>query len=168
MLILHLGVIDLPYADEESSPKKRVAQARKRSKPIKPDKSETSGAKTTGDVAEILERKYHVIETFYDLHEEDIGEMFAESMKNSLEALISGAPATLNPFGEATSEIDAAFKDYLSTEEIAGTGTPGVPTKAALRGVNHRLKIKHGSRRPSFIDTGQFQASFVSWVDNNS
>jgi hypothetical protein len=165
VVTLCLGVIDLPYADEPA-PAKRVAKARAGKQKPKVNKSETAGAQTTGDVAEILEAKYHIVEIFYETHEEDIGEMFAESLSGTLEALLMGAPATLNPFGEATSVIDSSFKDFLSNEEMASTGTPGVPTKAALRGVNHRLKLKSGPRRPSFIDTGQYQNSFISWVEN--
>ena len=41
----------------------------------------------------------------------------------------------------------------------------GVPTGAAKKGVNHRLKIRRGKRRPSFIDTGILRTNFVSWVD---
>jgi len=44
-------------------------------------------------------------------------------------------------------------------------GYPGVPTRAALMGVNSRLKKRRGKRRPSFRDTGLYQASFMAWVD---
>jgi len=46
-------------------------------------------------------------------------------------------------------------------------GYPGIPTGAAEAGVNHRLLhpyAKDNPERPSFIDTGQYQADFKSWV----
>jgi hypothetical protein len=78
---------------------------------------------------------------------------------------MQGAPASLNPLGTATSAIEAQFKNYLDHEDIVQTGAPGVPTEAALKGVNHRLKSKKGTRRPSFVDTGLYESSFKVWSE---
>ena len=61
MAVLHFGVVDLPYGDTASgnAPKK--------------------GAETTGDVAEILEAKYHVIELFY----QELGDHVASALELS-------------------------------------------------------------------------------------
>ena len=57
------------------------------------------------------------------------------------------------------------MKQFISSGEMEKLGYPGVPTKAALMGVNHRLKKKRGPRRVSFIDTGQYQANLTNWVE---
>jgi hypothetical protein len=150
---VHFGVIDLPY---------RAAG------PLKTGKTKpkfNAGATTTGAVARILEDKYAVMQNFAALHIQDVAEVFSIGMAESLESLMMGAPASINPFGQATSETELLFKDYLSNSEIRQTGQPGVPTQAALKGVNHRLKSKKGAPRPDFIDTGLYQSSFKAWVE---
>ena len=76
-------------------------------------------------------------------------------------------------------QISTYFKQFLAMRQIEGFGIPGVPTQAALNGVNHRFKNPRGKwtgkgkdrkfqrnpRRPSFIDTGMYQASSKAWFD---
>lgn len=120
---------------------------------------------TTGGVAAILEDKYAVMQNFAALHIQDIAESFAIGVAESLESLMQGAPASINPFGQAISETEKMFRTYLDNGEIRQTGQPGVPTEAALKGVNHRLKSKKGVPRPDFIDTGLYQSSFKAWTE---
>ena len=142
MTTIHLGVIDVPYVDAKGV--------------------------TTGDVAEILERKYHVMEIFAEAHGEDIAKELANAVEGSLETLMMGGSfqSVQSAMLGGLTNVDHLFKQFLSNGEMESLGYPGVPTKAALTGVNHRLKKKKGGRRPSFIDTGQYQASFHAWVDN--
>lgn len=152
-MILHLGVIDVPYS---------VRATRKRSR-------SAAGTKTTGDIAEILEAKYGIMQAFFDSKSQEIADDLADSVQGAIESLIMGGPPQLAPFGTGTSKIEDAFKMFISTQEVERVGIPGVPTQAALRGVNHRLKRpyrKSNPRRPSFVDTGLFVASFKSWIDN--
>ena len=155
MPILHLGVIDLPYVEVPAKP------SRRRKKP------KGSRSMTTGDVAEILEHRYHVMELFWQLHEQENVIDLEESLAGSIEGFIMGAPVSLDPFGSATSKIEDRFKQMLSTRELDSLGFPGIPTAAAQRGVNHRLKRPYKKRaaRPSFIDRGLYQSSFKSWVE---
>jgi len=140
-MTLHLGVIDVPYAEENGI--------------------------TTGDVADILEAKYHPMEIFYELHKQEIADDITNGVQNALEALMMGAPdqGLTGAVNAGTTNINEKFKDFLANGEMESLGYPGVPTQAALDGVNHRLKKKSGPRRPSFIDTGLYQSSFTSWVD---
>jgi hypothetical protein len=140
MTKLHLGVVDLPYAN---------------------------GGKTTGEVAQILEDKYHVMELFV----EEIGltaitDALEKSAKDALADLIGGAPVSgLSLTLAAEEEIAAAFRVFLDQQELDGV-VPGVPTQASLKGVNHRFKrpyVKTNPARPSFIDTGLYQASARAW-----
>lgn len=156
---LHLGVIDLPYQ---------------------------TNRQTTGEIAQYLENKYNIMEGFYQLYQDEIAKALAHSMAGSLNSILNGANAsTHDPFGSATSLIDVKFKQFISNEEItkfAGNiqyrtaGGSTIPTKAALEGRSSRFKIGKnwkwikkgkksiGVRRPSFIDTGLYQASFKSWI----
>lgn len=158
-MILHLGVVDVPYVARETAAQRRARVKKAAPKP--------AGAVSTGDVAEFLENKYHVMEVFFELHGDDIANDMAQSVAHAAEAIFNGAPVSLDPLGEATSEIDRRFRDFLSNREMDSLGYPGVPTKAAIKGVNHRLKARRGVERPSFIDTGLYQASFKSWVDDH-
>jgi len=138
MPVIHLGVADLPYAE---------------------------GDKTTGDVAEILEDKYHIMQVFYEQHKEDIAEDLKVAAAGALENMIAGGPPPNRPFGSAEAAIEDRFRRFLSEAEMDRLGYPGVPTAAALIGVNHRLKITKGSPRPSFIDTGLYESSMICWVE---
>lgn len=159
MTTLHLGVIDIPYAYDQE-------QVGKTGKTLKRKRRVTLSV-TTGDVAEILEDKYHVMEIFYeDRHAEIVG-YIEEGLKASLEDLLAGAPPRSDPFIGGCARIDDRFKQFLANKEMEALGYPGVPTQAALKGVNHRKAHPYARRppRPSFIDTGLYQGSFKSWVD---
>jgi hypothetical protein len=138
MPVIHLGVTDIPY---------------------------TEGTQTTGDVAEILEDKYHVMQVFYEQHKEDVAVDLEKSLSGQLENMMAGSPPPNKPFGSAESAIEDRFKRFLGEAEMDALGYPGVPTSAALRGVSHRMNIKKGPPRPSFIDTGLYQSSMVCWID---
>jgi hypothetical protein len=157
MPTLHLGVIDLPYG--YSPPK-----AKKNSK----SRLKASTVLTTGDVAEILEAKYHPFEIFWQLKQKKIVKELENGLAGQLESILMGAPLTVQPFDGACSKIEGMFKDFLTNREMERLGFPGVPTQAALDGVNKRLLhpySKDNPRRPSFINTGQYQASAKAWVD---
>lgn len=170
MLKLHLGVIDVPYVEREP-PKKMAARiARNHKKPLAKPKHASPEHKTTGDVATILEDKYHLMEAFVENKELEIAGALEGGLKDALESVLAGAPIALDPFGEGTAKIEEMFKDFLSTREAETVGIKGTPTLAARKGVNHRLKhpyAKDNPRRPSFIDTGLMQTSFKSYVEES-
>ena len=164
MTTLHLGVIDIPYA----GPGYSTPSTTRKSRPSKRPRARGGPISiSTGDVAEILEAEYHIMETFYELHEAMIAQEATDSVQDAIDALVMGAPHTLDPFGSVMQTIEARFKQFLSLREMDRLGIPGVPTKAAQMGVSHRFKHPYARRaeRPSFIDTGQYQASFKAWVD---
>lgn len=142
---LVLGVVDLPYVEAK-----------------KPGEKGTPT--TTGKVAAILEAKYSVMGHFSELHGPDIAELLAINLNETLDALLMGAPASIDPFGSAMSGIQNLFVTYIDDEEIAQTGQPGVPTKAALNGVSSRFKEQKGDRRASFYDTGLYESAFRAWI----
>lgn len=157
MPTLHLGVIDSPYGN----PPKASKKGRK-------SKLKSSSVLTTGDVADILEAKYHPMEIFFTVKEKQIVAALEDSVSGALESVLMGGPASLDPFGTATNKIEELFRSFLEKREMERLGYPGVPSKAALAGVNHRLlhpNAKANPRRPTFIDTGAYQTSFKAWID---
>lgn len=144
-LKLHLGVVDAPYS--------------------------TKGSTTTGDVAEILESRYGIMETFYRTNEDEIVAALEAAMQGKLETLLLGGPVdTAELFSDGDfGPIEQAFRKFLDTEGMRGRAA-GVPTAAAQAGVNHRLLhpyAKSNPPRPSFIDTGSYQTSMRAWIEEN-
>jgi len=128
-----------------------------------------SGGETTHDVAMRLEEKYHVMEVFY----EDVGaDLIAKALENSaadaLESLLMGNTSPgFSLTAAAEAEIQSAFDAFITQQEMDGV-VGGVPTAAALAGVNHRLKhpyAKGNPERPSFVDTGTYLGNFRAWVE---
>lgn len=128
------------------------------------DVTELDGTPTY-DVAMILEDKYTLFSKFAESEMDSIVAALTKSVNGAIFNVEAGAPA-MDPFKQGTSQIVADFQRFLDIEKMATLGVPGVPTKAALMGVNSRKKIRKGPRRPSFIDTGILQANIAAWIEN--
>jgi hypothetical protein len=152
MPTLHLGVLDVPYQQRRL-----------------PGKRKTAANVSTGDVAEWLERRYGVMEAFYRQNEQAIADKLTQALVDAGEAIMQGAPVTIDPFGAGTSQIEDRFKQFLALQEMDKLGVPGVPTQAAQEGRSARFKrgkSKGGAPRPSFVDTGLYMSSMKAWVDD--
>ena len=152
---LNFGVVDQLYA--------QPAPARKKGKDT--GKTAKATATSTGDVAGWLESEYHIMEIFFEVHKVEITQLLEKALKGAMKNVLAGGPARPIPYSSATPAIEKMFKQFLSNQEMDGLGYPGVPTLASLEGVSHRFAKKHGPERPSFIDTGLYQASFRAWFD---
>jgi hypothetical protein len=162
-LTLNLGVIDIPYSEPKKEKKARKA---KRSRPTKAAGS--SVTKTTGDVAEILEEKYGILDAFAFARLPDIAKALEDSIAGELETIMMGGRASGNPFASAESGITTMLKDFISKQQVEQIGIAGVPTQAAKDGVNHRLKhpyAKANPQRPSFMDTTLYWQTLKAWFD---
>ena len=140
MTTLHLGVTEVPYAH---------------------------GGKSTGDVAEILEDKYHLFEHFWQLHHEQIVAQVQDAVVGAFESVVMGAPPPADPHAAAMTGVAHLFNVFLDQREMDALGYPGIPTAASLKGVNHRLAHPYRKRnksRPSFVDTGLLENSMRAWV----
>jgi len=126
-----------------------------------------SGTADTVTVAKILEGKYGLFTAFYTRHEKEIKALLIDSLEGALENLHAGGIAPSDPFASSMQRLQAMFRKFLYTAEIEQMGIEGVPTQAALKGVNHRKKSKKGARRPSFVDTGTMELAFRSWVEGS-
>lgn len=160
MAILRLGVLDIPYT--------AASTGGSADKDVKKFVEQGGGSKgvTTGDVAEFLEEKYHVMETFADRNEDEIADEWAEHLADAMADVAAGAPlSSVDPGLVLGSEVGTMFREFIDSRAM--DGADGVPTDAARRGVNHRLKhpyAKDNPERPSFRDTGLYEASFVAQV----
>ena len=138
-----------------------------------------SGAKTTGDVAEILENRYHVMATYFDLHRDEIAEWLADSIARTMRAIAMGASTDIDPFLHATQKIQNGFKQFLLRREMAGMFAELTPAEMAYfvdktggfmgrasQGYSSRRKRPGQKRdpRPEFVDTGLYMASFRAEV----
>jgi hypothetical protein len=142
---LNLGVIDVPYVDSKD-------------------------AQTTGDVADILEAKYHVMEIFYEQHAADVVMPALESSVSAVfENVVTGAPPPEDIFAPGADVIRKAFDDFITKQEMDALGYPGVPTQAARDRESQRFKRPYNKQpsrpRPSFVDTGEYLDSFRAWVE---
>lgn len=141
MTTLHLGVVDVPYASKSR--------------------------KTTGDVAEILEAKYGIMGKFWTTHGQDYIDDLVMGSVQALEASLNGQPVSVDR-RSVLSRMQYDFRRFISSREVERVGIRGVPTQAALHGVSHRRKHAYSRgnpRRPSFRDTGLYEASFRAWMD---
>jgi len=140
-----LGVVDVAYSDAGGK----------------------GGTKTTGDVAQILEHQYHVMEVFYEERRDHVAEWMADAIRDQIADLITQAPISSNPFLDAEQRIEASFRRFLSDDEMQKIMPITQQITAAQMGMSKRFKAGHSKGykpRPAFIDTGLYQASFRAWV----
>ncbi len=125
---------------------------------------------TTGAVAEILEERYGVMQTFYDRRKEKIAEYLGDSVADAIADALAGRKTRTSPTYGAEQKIEAEFRAFLDANEMNTisklmTGAP--ISKAADRGVSHRKKRPNAGvnpSRPAFIDTGLYRQSFRAEV----
>jgi hypothetical protein len=140
------------------------------------------GALQTGQLAKILEGRYGIMRAFFEHERPMIGAAITRSIKGSLINVLMGQPGPVVLTNMSTSSIDNAFKQSITTykyDQWIKRGRPfPVPTLASLAGISHRTKNPKAGRgkksratgkrervvRPSFRDTGLYQAQFVSWI----
>ena len=157
---LELGVLDVAYSGANGK----------------------SGTDTTGEVAEVLEAKYYVMETFFELRRDEIADWLAESVADEIENVMNGNRPNFTPTMAAEQKIEAEFRAFLDAGEMSklvGSLSEGESAafdwsktfdSAGKRGVNHRKKAgvnKNNAARPAFIDTGLYQTSFRAWVERD-
>ena len=166
---LNLGVIDVPYAallpvkgKKLRSSASVINKFRKAPKPPSP-----AAGTTTGDVAEILEAKYHVMQHFWDTCGSEVCDALAEDMMDAFADRAAGRNIDTPDFTAATSKMHQMFNEFIDRREMDGMEL-GVPTMAARLGINHRFLhpySRHNPERPSFKDTGTYAASMLAWIE---
>jgi hypothetical protein len=125
------------------------------------------GAKTTSEVAEILENKYHPFTIFFEERKSKIGEWLAEAMADEIASIINGRPRSRDPYFPAMEKIEKEFRQFLDADEISKILPITQQITAAQLGKNSRKKKgynKNYEARPALIDTGLFQSAFRAWI----
>jgi len=150
MATLILGVVDVAYTQTEPNGSTKRA--------------------TTGEVAEVLEKTYSVMQTFFDRRQKKIADLLADSLAHAIEARVAGHRGGSSPTFEAEQRIEAEFRAFLDSNEmnIISKLTTGAPiSKSADRGISHRKKHPYAGKnpsRPAFVDTGLYRISFRAVV----
>lgn len=126
---------------------------------------ELDSDKTSYDVAVILEEKYGLFSVYADQYAEVMAQHISEDVAGSMETFLMTGRFPAEPLPQAADAIGKDFQKFIYTREVESVGIPGVPTQAALMGVNKRLKTKKGARRPSFIDSGILESSLKAWFE---
>ena len=133
---LHLGVDEVPYAE---------------------------GQQNTGEVAEILEAKFGVMQKFADQNIDEIAVMIENGLAGSLESILAGAPPEFNVFGQAMADIESRFQDYIDREEH------GIQTKSKQSpksGARKKRQYRKASDKVTFVDSGLYRGNFKAWVSD--
>jgi hypothetical protein len=153
MPILNLGVVDVGYTEGDK-------------------------ATTTGDVASILEERYHIMRTFVELNEDFIEKCLIDAVAGALESIAQGRPVeglnmrldtrldTRQLFGASINQrIEERFRDFLDAGEMNRYLPLSQQSQAAAQGINHRKKNPNtGQARVPFVDTGLYQAASRVWM----
>lgn len=167
---LLLGILDVSYSDVKSG----------------------QGATTTYQVAQLLEKNYSVMATFFESRRDQIAQWIADDMANSIQDLVSGR-GSINTGSRGTSashkiggikrsvsgeqsgsytygadqKIEAAFRAFIFGSEMAKL-KGAVISKAAQSGKSKRFKsgyTKDRKARPAFVDTGLYVSAFRAWTE---
>jgi hypothetical protein len=166
---LHLGFEDHSYETRfsESSPLTKSTKAKRLRTPTRTHLAYGEG-KTTREVAEELEAKYKIVETFWEMEEDNLVEILEDAFADDVENVMEMSTRMKRGISsKETDKIEAKFRQNLSSRRYDGI-ISGVPTLAAQRGVSHLRQHPYAKRgpRPSFIDTGMYQRSFRAWVED--
>ena len=123
---------------------------------------------TVFTAAKALQKKYKIFYHFKEMEKQ----LISDEVGLAVLDLYSGKAQDVY-----LPEVAAKFRDYIDERKF--DGLPGVPTKAAKRGINHRKKNVRGKwkkhafgkafirnpERPSFLDTGLFQNAVDAVVE---
>ena len=162
---LQLGFDNISYSARYSrqSPLTATMKAR-RPRRMSIPQQDYGANKTVGQVADELEKKYGIVETFFILEEDFIVDNFEKAYLNSLELGMTGG--SWGVVWDPSLTLEPRFKRSLTSRRFDGI-IPGVPTRAATHGVSHLRQnpFAPSAPRPSFIDTSLYQRSFKAWTE---
>lgn len=122
-LALNLGVLDVAYSDANGS-----------------------GETSTGDVAEILEKNYHVMQKFFESRQDKIAQWLADDMANSIEMLANGS----GPISTASRKSSAQHV-LAGVKRTAG----GVQSGSLTYGADQKIEAEFRA----FIFSGEMQTA---------
>ena len=117
---------------------------------------------TVGDVAQILEDKFHVMQIFADQNEDKIALFIEDGVAGALESVLSGAPERFDVFGSAMENIKGRFHEYIDGSEHGIKLKKMDAPKAGSRKKRQYRKVTHTL---AFYDTGRYEGNFKAWIE---
>lgn len=161
-LAIHMGFINTPYSTQaKAAPVKFAGLEERRVRARSFPKTMTAQK-----VANILEAKYGIVETFNEVYNDEITSLVHENFKQVAEKILARKGETTQLMHSlmkpSSKKIERMFKQFLDGEEMNGM-IPGVPTKAS--GGKIRKRGRTIRPYPSFERTGIYKASFRCWID---
>ena len=164
ILKLQFGVESLPYSLRytRESPL-TMTQKRRRPRTMSMPQQQYGMGKTTGMVAGELEKKYGIMEVFYNMEENFIVDNFESAIANGM---VQGIMGGSWDYDWNATPLESKFRKAITGRKFDGI-TPRTPTKAAIRGVSHLRAdpYRPSASRPSFMDTSLYMCSFKAWTE---
>jgi hypothetical protein len=148
-----MGFVNTPYTNEAKQAPVRTSKYYERLK----RKRGFSRTMTAEKVANILEGKYNIVETFNEVYEQDINDVLHEGFKEVAEHVITNRGGVTrakmkNLMKPYTNQIQKMFKSFIDDEDMNGM----IPITSKKR--DKRTKSL-------FIRTGIYKASFRAWIE---
>lgn len=135
---ISLGVVEVPYAE---------------------------GGKNTGEVAEILESKFGIMQKFADQNIEQIADFVVDGVLGAIESRFAGAPESFDVFAGAMANIEDRFQEFIDRKEH------GIHTKSEdqpLSGARKKRQYRRVSAKTPFVDSGLYRNNFKAWVKESN
>ena len=121
-----------------------------------------SGSITCGEVAEILEGKFDVMQIFANMNEAKIAAFIEQGIADSIESKMMGAPDDLDMFGSAMEKIKDGFDEYIDQQQH------GIKLKKFNRpmaGARFKKQYRKVAKTLAFVDSGMYRSNFKAWVE---
>jgi hypothetical protein len=135
---------------------------------IEAEKPYADGGKTVGDVAQILEDKFDVMQIFADQNEEMIARSLEAVFAGAVESAIAGKYEELNVLGEKNytmyGNIIERFHEFIDRQEH-GILLKKQTEKTAKAGARFKRQYRKVSNSLAFYETGAYEGHFGAWVD---
>jgi hypothetical protein len=136
---LHLGCVDVQYTNSKEG-------------------------ETTFEVAQILEKKYHVMDIFYEMHTADIAKELESRIAGAIERAFAGHKSpnlftAMDPFFG----IEEKFREYIDREEH-GIKLKRI-SKPVAGGRKKRQYKKVETPLPAFVYSGLYRYNFRAWIE---
>lgn len=140
MTTLHLGVVDVGYTDDQ-------------------------GATTTGDVAQYLEDRYHIMRSFVELNEHFIARQLVDQVAGAIESIAQGNRLPQLNWKPSMAKVEERFRDFIAAGELQAMLPASQQVSEDTLKTSSRTKTQKIQKpRQAFVDTGLFVASFRCWV----
>src|SRR5580704_2205309 len=112
-IVLHMGFVNTPYSKKAKMAPGAFAKAQESKR-----QRSFSSTRTATQVANMLEAKYNIVQTFTDVHNEDIREILSEAFKDAIIKTFSERKKFVSErmvqyMKPKTAQIEKLFRSFL-------------------------------------------------------